>query len=84
MASHDDIKTTVKGFILAEFLPGEDPNLFQDSTPLVSGGILDSLATLRLVSFLQEQFGVEIEPHEMTTEHLDTLTAITDLVEAKL
>lgn len=84
MTTHMDIKNAVKEFILAEFLPGEDPGLFQDSTPLMSGGILDSLATLRLVSFLQERFGVEIEPHEMTTDHLDTLTLITDLVQAKL
>jgi len=84
MTSQDNIKNTIKNFILAEFLPGEDPNLLEDSTQLVTGGILDSLATLRLVSFLQDQFGLEIEPYEMTTDHMDTLTAITDLVQSKL
>jgi acyl carrier protein len=75
---------TVKNYILKEFLPGEDPQLLTDSTPLVTGGILDSLATLKLVAFLQDQFQIEIEPHETSPEYLDTLPAIASLVHSKL
>jgi hypothetical protein len=41
---------------MSEFLPGEDPNELTDSTPLISGGILDSIATLKLVMFMEERF----------------------------
>jgi len=75
---------TIKGFILSEFLPGEDPSALMDTTPLITGGILDSLATLRLVTFLSDTFGVEIEPHEMGVEYLDTLPDIAKLVHSKL
>ena len=51
----DEVKQTVRKFILSEFLPGEDPNELADSTPLISGGILDSIATLKLVAFLEEE-----------------------------
>jgi acyl carrier protein len=74
---------TIKSYILTEFLPGEDPNLLTNSTPLVTGGILDSLATLKLVSFLQDQFQIEIEPHETSPEYLDTLPDIATLVHSK-
>lgn len=30
----EDIQTTIKEFILNEFLPGEDPNELTDTTPL--------------------------------------------------
>ena len=40
---------TVKQFILKEFLPGEDADQLTESTPLISSGILDSLATLQVV-----------------------------------
>jgi len=38
----DDIEGVVKDFVLKEFLPGEDPNELTDSTPLITGGVLDS------------------------------------------
>lgn len=80
----EDIKNVVKSYILEEFLPGEDPALLTDSTALVTGGILDSLATLKLVAFLQERYNVEIAPHETSVDYLDTLPDIANLVHSKL
>jgi acyl carrier protein len=79
-----EIKNTVRGYILDEFLPGEDPNALTDSTPLLTGGILDSIATLKLVSFLEGQFKIELAPHETDADHLDTIDDITALVRSKL
>jgi acyl carrier protein len=79
----DETKSAVKDFILREFLPGEDPNELQDDTPLITGGILDSIATLKLVAFLEEQFGISIAAHEADVEHLNTLNDIAALVASK-
>ena len=76
-------KQIVKSYIMEEFLPGENPDLLTDSTLLVTSGILDSLATLRLIGYLQEKFDIEIEPHEMSLEHMDTLPDIANLVDSK-
>jgi acyl carrier protein len=79
-----EIKNTVRSYILDEFLPGENPDALTDATPLVSGGILDSIATLKLVSFLEEQFRIELAPHETDADHLDTIDTIASLVRSKL
>lgn len=79
----DDINQAVKAFILSEFLPGEDPDELKDDTPLITGGVLDSIATLKLVLFIEERFGVTFEPHEVDPEHMDTTTAIVKLVCSK-
>ena len=73
----------VKQFILREFLPEEDPSELQDTTPLITAGILDSIATLKLVAFLEERFGIQIAAHEASVEHLNTIADITALVQAK-
>ena len=80
----DAIRDTVKSYILKEFLPGEDPAELTDSTPLVTGGILDSLATLKLVSFLEEHYGIAVQAHEADVEHLDTVYDIATLVRSKM
>jgi acyl carrier protein len=79
----DESKRAVKDFILREFLPGEDPTELQDDTPLITGGILDSIATLKLVAFLEEQFGISIAAHEADVDHLNTLNDIASLVAGK-
>ncbi len=79
----DDIIGPVRQYILETFLKGEDPSALRNDTPLISGGILDSLATLELVSFLEQRFGIQLEAHEVDAERLDTLTTIAALVQAK-
>jgi acyl carrier protein len=78
-----EIKASIREFILREFLPGEDPAALEDTTSLISTGILDSIATVKLISYLEEQFGVEFEAHEMTAEFLDSVADITRTVEDK-
>jgi acyl carrier protein len=79
----DTIQLQVKEYILQAFLPGENPDELTEKTPLISGGILDSIATLKLVMFLEETFGITLEAHEADREHLDTLADITAMVRAK-
>jgi len=77
------IHDTVKSFILDEFLPDESPNALEDSTPLITTGILDSIATLQLVTFLEEKFDIQIQAHETSVDHLNTLSDIARLVASK-
>jgi acyl carrier protein len=79
-----EIRQAVKAFIMEEFLPGENPEELTDDTPLITGGVLDSIATLKLVLFLEERFGVTFEPHELDPEHLDTTACIYRLVRSKM
>ena len=83
MVNVDEIKTTVKQYILEEFLPGEDPSELTESTPLITGGILDSISTVKLVTFLEERFGVKFQAYEMSTDFLDTLAKISNTISSK-
>ena len=78
-----DIKASVKSFILNEYLPGEDPAALTDMTPLMTTGILDSIAVLKVVNFLESQFGITIEPHEAVVENLNTISDMAELVSSK-
>lgn len=80
----DAIKQDIKNFIMSEFLPGESPDELTDSTPLISGGVLDSIATLKLVMHVEEKYRISLEPHEVDKENLDTLELITRLLRSKM
>lgn len=77
-----EIKDQLREYILATFLPGEDASNLQDDTPLKSSGILDSVSTLKLVSYVEDTFNVTIEPHEASSE-FDRIDEIAGLIERK-
>lgn len=79
----DTIETTVKTYILEQFLPDANPDELTGATPLISGGILDSLATVRLVMFLEQQFQIEVHAYEVNAENLESLERIANLVRGK-
>jgi acyl carrier protein len=78
------VRQRVRQMILSEYLAGENPDDLQDDTPLITGGILDSISTLRFVTQLESEFGVTLDARDAEYENLDTINAITTLVESKL
>lgn len=79
----EEVKQAVRRYILDELMAGEDGQALTDTTPLISSRILDSIATLRLVGFLETQYGVEVRPEEMNEDYLGTIQDIARLVESK-
>jgi acyl carrier protein len=78
-----NVADTVRHFILTRYLPGESPENLRNDTPLRTSGILDSVATLGLVSFLEEQYKIEIEAHETDIDNFDRIDDIEAFVERK-
>lgn len=78
-----DFAREVKQYILDEFLPGENPDDLTDDLPLISGGIIDSIATLKMVPHFEERYGIVLEAHEADKEHLDTIRDIAALLASK-
>jgi acyl carrier protein len=79
----EEITKVVHEFILREFLPGEDPDELSDRSPLITGGVLDSITTLKMVTFLEDRFGITIEAHEAGVDNLDSIDQIAALVARK-
>jgi acyl carrier protein len=78
------IQQTVRDYIQREFLRDEAQAGLTSSTALITGGVLDSISTIKLVSFLEQQYQVEFAAHEVSAEYLDSLETIADTVAGKL
>ena len=77
------IKESVRSYLIREFFRGEAVDALSDDQPLVTSGLLDSVATLKLVLFLEEQFGIFIDTSDIADGQLDTLKTIENLVNVK-
>lgn len=79
----NQINEEIRSYVLEEFLPGESPANLGDDTPLRTSGILSSVATLQLITFLEERYQIEVEAHETGVENFDTIADIAGFVARK-
>lgn len=77
-----DYKQEIRGYVAEHFLPGGQG--LEDTTPLISGGLIDSIGMLGLISFMESRFGVEFMPREVDAHTLDNVNQIAALIDRKL
>ena len=79
----DSVKETIRSFILTTQLPGESPENLLDDTPLQTSGILDSLAVMALITFLEQKFSIELDVYDTAVERFDSIQDIASVVAKK-
>jgi acyl carrier protein len=67
---------------MATELKGKVRDLGEDES-LLEAGVLDSMAIVKLIAFLEERFGTTLTDEEFDPENFETLKAIEALVERK-
>ena len=79
----EKIKTKIRSFIVENFLFGDDNGLKGD-TSFLDEGIIDSTGVLELVTYLEEEFEIEVEDEELIPENLDSINNIAAYLEGKI
>ena len=77
------IEATVENFISNELLFGQSRTQIDPDQDLINSGLLDSVAILRLILFIEEQFGVRIEDGEVLPDNFRTINMVKGFVQAK-
>ncbi|HXI09863.1 MAG TPA: phosphopantetheine-binding protein [Thermodesulfobacteriota bacterium] len=70
----------IKQFILTEVCPDANITEIGDAEPLISSGILDSLGILKILSFLDEEFGIDLSSDEIKHDNFSTVNSICELI----
>lgn len=77
-----EIKDRIRERVL-KHVQGEPSANLRDHTPLQSSGILNSFAVLDLITFLEQQFGIELSASETGVEGFDRIQEMATLVAGK-
>jgi acyl carrier protein len=77
----DDVKARIKAFIIAEVAPNLALADLDDDEPLIDSGIVDSLGVLRIMGFLDEEFGVDLSSGEVRLENFKDIRTICAMCE---
>jgi acyl carrier protein len=79
-----EFKEAIKKFILSDIAKNIRDKELDDNESLIESGVFDSLALMKLLTFLEENFEIQISGDELVMENFESLNAISQLVENKL
>lgn len=76
----DDIQQRITQFIRDRFLDGDPKGELEERTPLLEWGVLNSLNTAVLLTYIRTDLGVTIPPVRINAQDLKNVRAIAAMV----
>ncbi|HEY4931200.1 MAG TPA: acyl carrier protein [Terriglobales bacterium] len=76
----DQIAKVVRDYVVREYLEEGDEREITETTPLISGGIVDSFSMVSLKRFLERKYSIQIPDACATPDAFDTVQSIVGLV----
>jgi acyl carrier protein len=77
------IEADIERYIVEEILLGSGDTRLDPNESLIDAGILDSLALLRLIGFVEERFGVTVDDVEVVPDNFESINATKAFIEMK-
>ena len=76
----DELTQVILDYVIREYLEEEDEREINESTRLISSGIVDSFSMVSLKRFVERKYAIRIPDAEATPEAFDTVQSIVALV----
>jgi acyl carrier protein len=67
--------SSIKTFIRTELIYDDEKD-FDESTNLIERGIVDSMSLVRLISFLEENYNIQVQDEDIVPENFSSLNTI--------
>ena len=61
-----------------------DKSNISDQSLIFEDGYFDSMGFITLITFIEDEFGVNVSDEDLVEEKFESIDAITDLIEGKL
>jgi acyl carrier protein len=71
--------SSIKNFIRTELIYDDEKD-FDENTNLIERGIIDSMSLVRLISFLEENYEIQIQDEDIVPENFSSLNKISSFI----
>ena len=78
--TEQELKQLIKDYLNEEFIYDENEDELTDNFPLIEEGIIDSMGIMRIVSWLEDDFDIEINPEDLLLENFENVNAILNFI----
>jgi acyl carrier protein len=81
--NEQDVLQQVRAYVIENFMYMRKNQTVGDHESLLRTGVISSLGMMELVGWVEETFGLAVDPDEITEANFDTLGAIARFVSSK-
>ena len=78
-----ELKEKVRKFIEANLVVFEDEADFTDSDNIFEMGFVNSLFAMKLVSYIEQEFGIEVDNEDLEISNFSSVDRIVEYIENK-
>ncbi|MCK4465553.1 MAG: acyl carrier protein [Bacteroidales bacterium] len=75
------IRQKVKQYVLQETFA--EKNKIQNNSLIFKEGYFDSMGFIRLITFIEEEFGIKTGDADLIEENFESINALTDFIDRK-
>ena len=78
-----EIETQIQQYISRNLLFSEGTFQYGNQASFLEEGIIDSMGVMDLVTFVGSNFGVQVEPADVTPDNFDSVSKLADFIRRK-
>ncbi len=78
-----ELKEKIRKFIESNLVVFEDEAEFSDSDNIFEMGFVNSLFAMKLVNYIEEDFGIQVENDDLEITNFSSVNRITEFIESK-
>ncbi len=78
-----NIENILKEFIVKELMNETDIGSLSNAEPLIAKGIIDSAGLIQLVTFIEEQFEINVTDNDLVPENFESIDNLLRLIKQK-
>ena len=71
--------SSIKNFVRTELIYDDEKD-FDENTNLIERGIIDSMSLVRLISFLEENYEIQVQDEDIVPENFSSLNKISTFI----
>jgi acyl carrier protein len=81
--SDQNVLQQARDYVIENFMYMRKVKTIGDEESLLRTGVISSLGMMEVVGWVEETFGITVDPDEITEQNFDTLRGITQFVTSK-
>lgn len=79
-----ELEAQIQQFVAQNLLFSDQGYRFSSNASFIQEGIIDSMGVMELATFVNTEFGIQVDPQDVTPDNFDSVNKLAEYVRRKL
>jgi acyl carrier protein len=79
-----ELEAQIQQFVSQNLLFSDQGYRFNNNASFIQEGIIDSMGVMELATFVNTEFGIQVDPQDVTPENFDSVNKLAEYIRRKL